>query len=208
MSNRVPAIVATPDTVDRLELVYESMSCGRCSGTGRVPYRNEAGRCFGCGGAGSNRTRAGNHARARFEQLSRALLPVVRDDVAVGDRIFQYLPQGGWGWVRVTGRSVSDMTGFCREQGTIGLDETYLNLRLEYVALEPEPIQSPACAAVDRMGQGFMVPRWDAAKVADIYNEVARLKGAELRPVSDLPSDVSTNTITEEREATPGRTTG
>lgn len=173
----VEGLRATAENVDQVELVYESVRCGRCGGSGRVPHRQEAGCCYGCGGTGRKSTAAGQRARDRFELLSREMLPTPLEEIEVGDRIWVYVPQVGHAWAEVTGRSITDYTEQGRANGSIGPGETWVWVRLDYVVPETGYTDTKS-APIDVRRE---VPRWDPVKMADIYNQVAKLRGATLR---------------------------
>jgi hypothetical protein len=143
--------------------------------------------CFACHGAGGKLTPAGKRARARHDQLCRERLTVPRDDVQVGARVYDRLASG-WQWFTVDERRIWE------EPGT-GVRHLHLTTHL------PGGRWTGTNSAI---GRGRTIMAWDPAIVAGIYNEVARLKGATLRP-ADLPNDVSTHAIGGVREATPVR---
>lgn len=61
--------------------VFENDTCGRCGGTGRMPYSVYSGRCFRCHGRGFLLTKRGAAANAHLE----ALRSVPASSLKVGD---------------------------------------------------------------------------------------------------------------------------
>jgi hypothetical protein len=168
-----PSAQVTPETIDGFTLVFEGTLCGRCGGKGVIPRYGHVmrGRCFECDGYGARLTKPGNAARARFNQLSAAALPVLREEISEGDRVWcSYRGLGAW--CEVTGTVRYDMT-------KPGDTEPYVNIGIE--------IAHPLCRGgilqdQSQAGQGYTIPRWDAARIAEIVNEVAAMPGAFLQP--------------------------
>lgn len=79
---------ASPSATDRVRLVFDRDSCGRCGGTGRYAGY---GVCFACSGAGGRLTRAGLAASKRWRVWKDANLSLPIDATLVGRRAF--IPQ-------------------------------------------------------------------------------------------------------------------
>lgn len=166
------AAAVTADTIDAYVLVFEGRTCGKCGGSGRLPHFGHVsrGRCFGCEGAGGRYTKHGRTARARFDELCGQVLPVLREDIVVGDRVWDRHRAHG-AWAPVTGIRVNP-------GGTRMFGGTEFSYPPSLVLEIDHPCGRVGVGA--GMGQGYTVPRWDAAKVAGIVNEVAAMRGAQL----------------------------
>jgi hypothetical protein len=74
-----PAESVTITSSTKLSAILESVTCGRCGGSGRMPYSVMNGVCFKCGGTGSVYTKRGAAARGFYRSLARtapeALVP-------------------------------------------------------------------------------------------------------------------------------------
>jgi hypothetical protein len=75
-------VITEPVTISadtKLSAILESVTCGRCGGSGRMPYSVANGVCFKCGGSGRCYTKRGAAARAFYRSLARtqvtALMP-------------------------------------------------------------------------------------------------------------------------------------
>lgn len=92
-----PADVTT-DT--RPSAIWEGFTCGRCGGTGRMPFAVANGVCFGCHGTGWRLTKRGAEARRYFMALRETTV----DGLTVGDRVLDQGIPGiqGARWVTVT----------------------------------------------------------------------------------------------------------
>ena len=72
--------------------LFEHHECGRCGGSGRMPFSVANGVCFGCGGSGGQLTKRGAAAQRYLDDLRS--VPVA--NVKVGDKVWIeiFLPGG------------------------------------------------------------------------------------------------------------------
>lgn len=93
-------------------IVFETGTCGRCSGTGHHSFNQVSGsKCFGCNGRGTVLTRRGAAARKAYDAAIAASCTASIADLKDGDRVFSYDTagtSGHQGWVTVVGDAAAD----------------------------------------------------------------------------------------------------
>lgn len=76
---------STAQTVSKI--VFDMADCGRCGGTGSMPFAAYGGVCFGCNGKGRKLTARGRAAHRKLEAWAEQNLIVAASAVEVGDRV-------------------------------------------------------------------------------------------------------------------------
>lgn len=72
-----------------MKILYDTQTCGRCSGSGSYSYNQIHGSvCYGCGGGKVVLTKAGNAARAAVEAKRDELYGKPARAVVAGDRVW------------------------------------------------------------------------------------------------------------------------
>ena len=171
-------VTAAPEALDDYTLVFEGRCCGRCGGSGRIAQFGHVlkGICFSCGGAGGVCTRRGRTAKGRFNALCDRALPVLREEVKPGDRVWNHF-RGLSTWCPVV-EVRDDNRPHSSSIGARG-DKTIIHYRSMFCITIDHPYgRYRACEGT---GQGYTVPRWDPQRVAAIVNEVAGMPGAVLQ---------------------------
>jgi hypothetical protein len=93
----------TADDLPNVTLAFETRPCDRCNGTGQHGWSSAEGyRCYGCSGRGQVRTRAGDKAAARHDEVCKAM-DIPAEDVKIGDRIRWTASTGYRTWRTVVG---------------------------------------------------------------------------------------------------------
>lgn len=77
----------TATTTRRLRITYDTTTCSRCGGSGRMPYSVYGGVCFKCNGKGQYLTPQGRKVRAWFDAWAERHLTVAASTLEPGDRI-------------------------------------------------------------------------------------------------------------------------
>jgi hypothetical protein len=67
-----------------MHFTFESTTCGRCGGTGHLPFAVYGGKCFACHGDKVVMTRAGKAARRKWDAWREATLAIKVADLAPG----------------------------------------------------------------------------------------------------------------------------
>lgn len=68
-------------------LVFDMQDCGRCGGSGRMPFSVHNGVCFKCNGNGKAMTAKGRRAYAAMLEVQKDLCSVPASALVPGDRI-------------------------------------------------------------------------------------------------------------------------
>lgn len=67
------------------KITFDRDTCGRCGGTGRMPFSVHGGVCFACGGSGLRLSRSGRAAHKRFEAWAATALDRLPLELQAGD---------------------------------------------------------------------------------------------------------------------------
>lgn len=82
------AAQVTPENYTEFGVYYAMETCGRCGGTGMMPYAAYGGQCFKCGRAGRHFTPAGRKAYHALEAKRDEVYGVPWTEVKVGDLLW------------------------------------------------------------------------------------------------------------------------
>lgn len=69
------------------KIIWDRETCGRCCGTGQMPYAVMGGVCFSCAGKGERLTRTAVAAREAYIAATQERRRIAAADVKVGDRV-------------------------------------------------------------------------------------------------------------------------
>lgn len=69
-----------------MHFTFESTTCGRCGGTGHLPFAVYGGKCFACHGSKTILTRTGKAARRKWDAWREANLTIKVEDLEAGMR--------------------------------------------------------------------------------------------------------------------------
>lgn len=135
-----------------MKVTFETTECTRCGGSGKYSFNPLDGdRCYGCRGTGSQLTRAGKAAKARFDKAMEEM-KVTYADVNEGDKIRQVHGNRKW-------NTILSVTDDDLNPGRIVV-KTYQWTLSTF----------PSCS----------VYRWDPKVAEKAANAVSRLKGATI----------------------------
>lgn len=71
-----------------VRILFDTETCNRCSGSGRMPYSAYQGVCFKCHGRGKVYTRTGANRHSEWQAFRALTMKVPVCDLKVGDRFF------------------------------------------------------------------------------------------------------------------------
>jgi hypothetical protein len=151
-------------------IMFETMTCGRCAGTGQFPSAMWQGVCLGCSGVGIVRTRNGKAAARKYEAYLAAHHTITAIDLKAGDKIRK---MGRWVTVHDVDTDYArySANGFC----TIGTGDnaySFCSINISYVTkTKTESVLNFVAPYADVIVR----PQGDAQQAA--FRAVANLKG-------------------------------
>lgn len=153
-------------TAPVVKIEFDRETCGRCGGTGQMPFAAYGGVCLECHGKGSKLTRKGKAASARMAEWQAANMTVAITDLQPGDRVMMTNMSGARYAATVASVTPSPFkmwTGAGDDRAEVPLWSVDMNKG----------------GGVDAPADHMMTRAWDSDSLTRCYTEaLARMSGA------------------------------